>query len=86
MYYSFQPCFKLYLTTVHLICYVQGVPPYNRTLDCVKSRLGYLPGTTPEQVLAALKGWGADDEMYRLMNVWDVHANEGWTIPTGWLM
>jgi hypothetical protein len=49
----------------------------------VKSRLGFLPGTSKEQVLAALKGWGEHDEMYRLMNVWEVQENEGWTIPTG---
>lgn len=67
-------------------------------LGHVISRLGFKPGTTREEVLAALKNFGVNDHMYELMNAFELHSHvrpvfrqkiflsaiqEGWTIPTG---
>jgi len=59
-----------------------NVAPYNMEIKC-QTRLGLKPSTTKEQVTAALTKFGVDDECYTLLNVYDVEAYDGWTIPTG---
>lgn len=54
-----------YLTSICLIC----------QLGRVISRLGFKPGTTREEVLAALKNFGVNDHMYELMNVFELHSH-----------
>ena len=56
------------------------VPPYNLTLEQVKTRLGFKPKTTQEQVLQALKTFGRCDDMYSLLNVYEIHPWESWSI------
>ncbi len=61
------------------------VPPYQRDLGRVISRLGLKPGTTRESVLAALRQFGSSDAMYALGVPYEVRPYEGWTIPPGTL-
>ncbi len=46
-------------------------------------RLGLKPGTTAEQVVAAVDRFGLSDDMYALCNTYAVRAGEGWTIRPG---
>ncbi len=46
-------------------------------------RLGVKPGTTKEQVVAAVDRFGQGDDMYALCNCFPVKAGEGWTIRPG---
>jgi len=61
------------------------VPPYHRDLGRVVSRLGLKPGTTREDVLAALREFGTSDAMYALGVAYEVRPYEGWTILPGTL-
>lgn len=61
------------------------VPPYNRDLGRVISRLGLKPDTTREDVLVALREFGASDAMYALGVAYEIRPYEGWTIPPGTL-
>ncbi len=61
------------------------IPPYDRNLGRVISRLGLKPGTTREDVLLALREFGASDAMYALGVAYDIRPYEGWTILPGTL-
>lgn len=61
------------------------IPPYNRNLGRVISRLGLKPGTTREDVLVALREFGASDAMYALGTAYEIRPYEGWTILPGTL-
>ncbi|WP_324716597.1 hypothetical protein U7230_14795 [Carboxydochorda subterranea] len=61
------------------------VPPYNRQLGRVITRLGVRPGVTFDQVLAATREFGVSDAMYALGNVFEVRPYDGWTIRPGTL-
>ena len=56
------------------------VPPYNLKLGTVKTRLGLKPGTTKEQVLEAMRAFGRHDDMYSLLNVYDINPWDSWFI------
>lgn len=49
----------------------------------VITRLGLKPGTTREEVRRALDGFGRDDSLYKLMQVYPVRPNTSWTIQPG---
>lgn len=56
------------------------VPPYNLKLGMVKTRLGLQSCTTKEEVLKALKQFGRYDDLYSLLNVFEIHPWETWHI------
>lgn len=65
---------------------VEGVPPYDgkcRLEKRIKTRLGFKPQTTKEEVLKALAEFGRSDAVYGLCNVFEIQPNEGWTIRPG---
>lgn len=49
----------------------------------VITRLGLKPDVTLEQVRAALDGFGKDDSLYGLMQVYNIQPNTSWTIQPG---
>jgi hypothetical protein len=55
-------------------------PPVNIPMERVICRLGFKPGTSNADVIAALRKWGRSDDMYKLCNVFEVQAGDGWTI------
>lgn len=61
------------------------IPPYRKELGRVITRLGLKPGTTQEQVRAAIERFGESDEMYALGAAYEIRPYEGWTIPPGTL-
>jgi hypothetical protein len=56
------------------------VPPYNLTLGTIKTRLGFKPSTTKENVIEALKLFGQCDDMYSLLNIYEIQQWETWFI------
>ena len=56
------------------------IPPYNLQLGPVKTRLALQPHVTKEQVVQALKEFGKCDDMYSLLNVYEINPWETWTI------
>ncbi len=60
-----------------------NVPPYNKTLHNVKTRLGLKKGITKEKVIETLKHFGKDDSMYELLQEYEAKPCSGWTIPEG---
>lgn len=61
------------------------VPPYNADLGRVVTRLGLKPGTTKEQVKAAIEKFGQSDEMYAYGVEYEIRPYEGWTVRPGCL-
>lgn len=61
------------------------VPPYNTDLGRVITRLGLKPGTTKEQVKAALEKFGQSDELYSYGVEYEIRPYEGWTVRPGCL-
>ena len=57
-----------------------NVPPYNLNLTGIKTRLGLKPGVTKEQVLKYLKEFGISDNLYTLLNEYQVSPWESWFI------
>ena len=56
------------------------IPPYNLKLGPVKTRLALQPHVSKEQVVQALKEFGKCDDMYALLNVYEINPWETWTI------
>lgn len=56
------------------------VPPYNLDLGPVKTRLGLRPGVTKGEVLAALRQFGLNDDLYLHLSEYQVRPWESWTI------
>ena len=57
-----------------------NVPPYDIDLSGTKTRLGLKPEVSKEQLMQCLKGFGKNDDLYRLLNKYDVLAWESWFI------
>ena len=57
-----------------------SVPPYNLTLESVKTRLGLKPDVEKEEVLKGLKQFGRADDLYTLLTEYQVRPWESWTI------
>lgn len=51
--------------------------------DKVITRLGLRPEITKDQVRSALDGFGQNDDLYSLMNVYPIEPNTSWTIQPG---
>jgi hypothetical protein len=60
-----------------------NVPPYNRDFGYVKTRLGLKPGINKEHVAQSLSKFGQSDEMYSLLNEYQINPGEGWYIKPG---
>jgi len=61
-----------------------NVSPYNNDLvqkEHVITRLGFLPSISKDQFAAGLLKYGADDEVYNYMNIYDINAYDGWYTP-----
>ncbi|KAL5470726.1 hypothetical protein EMCRGX_G028735 [Ephydatia muelleri] len=56
------------------------IPPYNLKLGPVKTRLGLQSHITREEVLKALEQFGCYDDLYSLLNVYEIHPWETWHI------
>lgn len=56
------------------------VPPYNLPLGHVKTRLGLKPSTTKSEFLNALNKFGICDDMYSLLNAYQINPLETWFI------
>lgn len=58
------------------------VPPYDKhvIVQPVKTRLALQPHITKQQVVKALKEFGKCDDMYTLLNVYEIKPWETWTI------
>lgn len=56
------------------------VPPHNLTLGTVKTRLGLRHNVEKKQVLEGLKQFGKSDDLYTLLNEYQVKPWECWTI------
>jgi len=59
------------------------VEPYKANLGKVITRLGLQPSITKDSFELGLKGFGENDEIYSLMNVFPINAYDGWTILPG---
>lgn len=57
-----------------------NVPPYDIDLSGTKTRLGLKPEVSKEQLMQCLKGFGKNNDLYRLLNKYDVSAWESWFI------
>ncbi|XP_064381974.1 uncharacterized protein LOC135330924 [Halichondria panicea] len=56
------------------------VPPYNMELGPVKTRLGLRPDVTKDKVLSSLRHFGENDNLYPLLNEYQIRPWESWTI------
>jgi hypothetical protein len=56
------------------------VPPYNLSLGSVKTRLGLRSGVEKEEVLHSLQQFGQSDDLYTLLNQYEIKPWESWTI------
>ena len=56
------------------------VPPYNLHLPPIKTRLGLKPTTTKSEFLESLKQFGKSDDVYSLMNEFEICPWETWAI------
>lgn len=56
------------------------LPPYNLTLGPVKTRLAFQPTVTKQQVVQGLRQFGKCDDIYSLLNVYEIKPWESWTI------
>jgi hypothetical protein len=61
------------------------VHPYCQNWGRVHTRLGLHPETQKEEVIAALKEFGAGDLLYRMGQIYEIRPNEGWIIYPGCL-
>jgi hypothetical protein len=61
------------------------LPPYCQNWGRVVTRLGLQPEIKKEEVITALKEFGASDRLYGLGQVYEIRPNEGWTIYPGCL-
>ena len=57
-----------------------NVPPYNLKLDRVITRLGIKPGTSQEDFKQSLTKFGINDDIYRLMSIYEINPWETWFI------
>ena len=57
-----------------------NIPPYNLELDQVITRLGIKPGTSKEEFKTGLNQFGINDDIYSLMNVFEINTLETWFI------
>lgn len=56
------------------------LPPYNLHLPVIKTRLGLKPTTTKSEFLESLKQFGKNDDVYSLMNEFEIRPWETWAI------
>ncbi len=56
------------------------IPPYNLKLDRVITRLGLRPNTSREDFKQCLSKFGINDDIYDLLNVYDIQPWETWFI------
>ena len=59
------------------------VPPYHKNFGHVVTRLGIKPETTREEFKRSLQQFGKSDQMYTLLNVYEIKPYDGWTIRSG---
>ena len=57
-----------------------NIPPYNIDLTGTKTRLGLKPGVSKEQVVGDLKKFGKSDDMYKVLNEYNISPWESWFI------
>jgi len=57
-----------------------NIPPYNLDLSGTKTRLGLKPGVSKEQLVKCLQGFGKSDDLYKLLNEYDVLPWESWFV------
>ena len=56
------------------------VPPYNKTLGKVMTRLGIKAGVTKSAFLAGIKQFGKDDSLYGMLGEYEVRPWETWIV------
>jgi len=59
------------------------VAPYEQDFGRVKTRLGVKPSTSRGAFLNGMRKFGIDDELYALLNEFEVRPFDGWIIPPG---
>ena len=57
-----------------------NIPPYNLQLDKVITRLGIKPGTLQDDFKQSLTKFGINDDIYGLMNIYEIKPWETWFI------
>lgn len=57
-----------------------NLPPYNLDLSGTKTRLGLKPGVSKEQLEKYLQEFGKSDNLYKLLNEYDISPWESWFI------
>jgi len=57
-----------------------NMPPYNLDLTGTITRLGLKPGVSKDEVVNGLKKFGKNDDLYKLLNVYEVSPWESWFI------
>lgn len=57
-----------------------NLPPYNLDLSGTKTRLGLKSGVSKEQLVKCLQEFGKSDDLYKLLNEYDVLPWESWFI------